>query len=145
VADYALRGERSWAALTHPFTGAVTDTIAPGPHAVRDYNYGTFLLADAQLRTGDSALADTPVAHVLGLINRNAGRPPGVLAAAADLGAMRASQNGPAGRTRLARFRRASDGPARARARDVRGRHDAGRPRAATAARPPDRRSLLVE
>jgi hypothetical protein len=77
VADYALRGERSWAALTHPLTGAVTDTIAPGPHAVRDYNYGTFLLADAQLRTGDSALADTAVAHVLGLINRNGARPPG--------------------------------------------------------------------
>ena len=77
VADYALRGERAWAALTHPVTGAVTDAIAPGPHAVRDYNYGTLLLADAQLRTGDSALADTAVAHVLGLIKRNGGRPPG--------------------------------------------------------------------
>ena len=80
MADYALRGERAWAALTNPVSGAVTDTIAPGPHAVRDYNYGTFLLADAQLRaarrTGDSALADTAVAVVTGLINRNGGRPP---------------------------------------------------------------------
>jgi hypothetical protein len=50
VADYALRGERAWAALTDPVTGAVTETIAPGWHAVAGRNYGTLLLADAQPR-----------------------------------------------------------------------------------------------
>ena len=51
VAELSADVQRAWAALTNPETGAVTDVLPPGPHATRDYNYGTFLLADAQLRT----------------------------------------------------------------------------------------------
>ena len=75
AADYATRAELAWAALTDPATGAVADTIAPGPHATRDFNYGTFLLADAQLRaaqrTGDGTLAARAVAIVDGIVARN--------------------------------------------------------------------------
>ena len=80
MVDYALRGERAWAALTDPATGAVTEAIAPGSHATAGHNYGTLLLANAQLRaarrTGGDALARTAVAVVEGFIVRVGGRVP---------------------------------------------------------------------
>src|SRR4051794_18649441 len=80
VADYAARVEHGWAALTDPVTGAVQDKIAPGPHATRDFNYGTLQMADAQLRTAartaDSALAQKAVAVVNAMIARAGGGTP---------------------------------------------------------------------
>src|SRR4051812_22122658 len=74
VADISAAAERAWAALTDPVTGAVYDKLEPGPHTTRDFNYGTFMLADAQLRTAarldDSALEEKAVAHVLGFAAR---------------------------------------------------------------------------
>ena len=79
VAAYAAGVERAWAAQTNPVTGAVTDKLPPGPHAPRDYNYGTFQMADAQLRsaerTGDTSPAATAVAVINGIIARNGGAP----------------------------------------------------------------------
>jgi len=79
VAAYAAGVDRAWAAQTNPVTGAVTDKLPPGPHAPRDYNYGTFQMADAQLRsaerTGDTSPAATAVAVINGIIARNGGAP----------------------------------------------------------------------
>ena len=81
VAEIAAAAERAWAALTDPVTGAVYDRLQPGPHTTRDFNYGTFMLADAQLRTaartGDGALAAKAVGHVLGFANLRSGVAPG--------------------------------------------------------------------
>lgn len=72
VAAYAAGAERSWAALTAS-DGAVTDKLEP---AEGGFNYGTLMLADAQLRTaahtGEPALKTAAVAQILGTVNRTA-------------------------------------------------------------------------
>ena len=80
VTEFSADIQRAWAMLTNPETGAVTDILPPGPHATRGHNYGTFLLADAQLRTakrtGDALLAERAMAIIEGTIQRNRGNVP---------------------------------------------------------------------
>ncbi|CAA9471130.1 MAG: hypothetical protein AVDCRST_MAG69-107 [uncultured Solirubrobacteraceae bacterium] len=70
LARYSAAVERSWADVTDE-RGAVADALEPGRGR---FNYGTLMLADAQLRgaarTGDRELANAAVRQVLGTIER---------------------------------------------------------------------------
>ena len=68
--SYATGVEQAWAGMTDE-RGAVADPLQPERGR---FNYGTLMLADAQLRgaarAGDQALADAAVRQVLGTIER---------------------------------------------------------------------------
>lgn len=80
VAGYSARIERAWVPLTDVATGTVGERVAPGAHATPGRNYGTFMLAGAQLRTaratGDGALAQAAGAIVAGILAQHAGGAP---------------------------------------------------------------------
>jgi hypothetical protein len=76
VMEISTRVARAWAALTDPVTGAVAEPLPARPHAVPHFNYGTLMLADTLLRTGDTRLAARAVAIIEGTGRRYGGRAP---------------------------------------------------------------------
>lgn len=93
LAQHSAAVERSWADVTDE-RGAVADALEPGRGR---FNYGTLMLADAQLRgaarTGDPRLAEAAVRQTLGTIERGGPQDTYYLLAAATM-----LQNGLAGR-----------------------------------------------
>lgn len=83
LAGYSSTALSAWARATDE-DGAVQDTLEPGRGR---FNYGTLMLAQAQLRaaarTGDDRLADAAVAQVLGTIARSGPQDPFYLLGAA--------------------------------------------------------------
>lgn len=96
LAGYSVTALKGWARATDE-RGAVEDSLEPGRGR---FNYGTLMLAQAQLRaaarTGDDRLAAVAVDQVLGTIERNGPQDPFYLLGAAvmlregQLGAYRA-------------------------------------------------------
>lgn len=101
IARYAGGVERSWTRLTDP-DGGVRDVLEPAYGA---FNYGTLMLAQAQLRaasrSGDEQLEQAAVAQVLGTLRRDPQSDPFYV-----LGATTLLRDGQAGRLPAAAWER---------------------------------------